>query len=149
VRISSLSHGIDIGAFQTEDVVQFRILAPATVMAGEPFGLTLIALDQWGNTASTYTGTVHFSSTDLFARLPEDTAFSGDDGGAHTFTVTLETPGTQSIGVVDANSTFITGSATVDVGDNSVAFGLPAFGWALFASNPDSAGGHRSWGRAD
>jgi hypothetical protein len=148
VRVSSLSHGIDIGAFQTEDAVQLRILAPPTVTAREPFGLTLIALDQWGNTASTYTGTVHFSSTDLFAQLPEDTAFSGDDAGAHTFTVTLQTPGTQSIGVVDASSTFLSGSATVDVAGSSEAFGSPAVGGNLIPSDPDSADGHHPWGRA-
>jgi hypothetical protein len=149
VRVSSFSHGIDIGAFQTEDAFQFRILAPTNVTAGEAFGLTVIALDQWGNTASTYTGTVHFSSTDLFAQLPDDSTFSGDDAGAHTFSVTLRTPGTQGIGVVDASSLFITGSATVDVADNSEALGSPASGWDLFPSNPDSARGHRQWGRAD
>jgi hypothetical protein len=126
VRISSLSHGIDIGAFQTEDVVQFRILAPTTVTAGEPFGLTVLALDQWGNTASTYTGTVHFSSTDLFAQLPDDTAFSGNDAGTHTFSVTLQTPGTQEIKVVDTHANFIAGSISVDVTDSFDPWDLSA-----------------------
>jgi hypothetical protein len=106
---------VDIGAFATEAASQFSVLARATVQSGLPFDVTVIALDQWGNIVSTYTGTVHFSSTDLFAQLPGDTVFSGDDAGAHMFSVTLLTPGTQEIGVVDAHSTSITGTATVDV----------------------------------
>jgi hypothetical protein len=117
---------VDIGAFSTETVFGFRVLAPANVSSGQPFDVTVIAVDQWGNTVSTYVGTVHFSSTDLFAQLPDNTAFSGDDGGSHTFSVTLQSLGTQSIGVADANVTSITGSATVDVFGNSDAIGSPA-----------------------
>jgi hypothetical protein len=106
---------VDIGAFSTETVFGFRVLAPAGVVSGQPFDVTVIAVDQWGNTVSTYVGTVHFSSTDLFAQLPDDTAFSGNDAGAHTFQVTLHTPGTQVISVVDANSRLVTGSVAVDV----------------------------------
>jgi hypothetical protein len=141
-RQYSLTHAIDIGAFQTEDVFQLRILAPSSVIAGVPFGLTVIALDQWGNTVSTYTGTVHFSSTDLFAQLPDDTAFSGADAGAHTFQVTLQTPGTQVISVVDANTRFVTGSATVEVLGNSDGFGAPDLFGYLSAADIGVGGRH-------
>jgi hypothetical protein len=106
----------DIGAFNANPVAQFRVLAPDTVSVGQPFALTVVALDQWGNVASTYTGTVHFSSTDLFAVLPDDTAFSPDDGGGHTFTVALLTPGQQTIQVMDTVPlTDPRGSTTVNV----------------------------------
>jgi hypothetical protein len=114
VRDPFRSH--DIGAFEAGQATQFLILASAAVTPGEPFAVTVVALDQWGNVASTYTGTVHFSSTDLFAQLPDDTAFSGDDAGAHTFSVTLLTPGHQALRVVDtAPFSHASGSVTVDV----------------------------------
>jgi len=109
----------DIGAFEARDATQFRLLAPDSVAAGERFALTVVALDQWGNLASTYTGTVHFSSTDLSAQLPDDTAFSGDDAGAHTFGLTLATPGQQDIAVVDTAHPRLSGGATVNVLDAS------------------------------
>jgi hypothetical protein len=117
VRYGFLGSKTDIGAFEAGLTTQFRLVAPASVTAGQPFDLTVVALDQWGNVASTYTGTVHFSSTDLFAQLPDDSAFTGDDAGAHTFTVALLTPGQQEIEVVDTGSPFGSGSVTVDVVD--------------------------------
>jgi hypothetical protein len=115
VRAGFLGTRPDIGAFEAGQATQFLVLAPADVTAGGPFTLTVVALDQWGNVASTYTGTVHFSSTDLFAQLPDDTAFSGDNAGAQTFTVTLATPGQQVIGVADTATPFGSGSVTVNV----------------------------------
>jgi hypothetical protein len=53
----------------------------------------------------------------LFAQLPDDTAFSGDDAGAHTFSITLTTPGQQTIQVADTDRPFGSGSVTVDVAD--------------------------------
>jgi hypothetical protein len=79
----------DIGAFSAASATQFLVLAPSSALVGEPFAVTVVALDRWGNVASTYTGTVHFSSTDLFAVLPDDTAFSPDDAGVHTFNPTF------------------------------------------------------------
>jgi hypothetical protein len=48
-----------------------------------------------------YTGTVHFSSTDPAANLPANYTFTAADAGSHTFTATLNTGGTQSIGATD------------------------------------------------
>jgi hypothetical protein len=45
---------------------------PAEAVAGEPSALTVVALDAAGNLASTFTGRIHFSSTDLDAVLPDD-----------------------------------------------------------------------------
>jgi hypothetical protein len=141
VRVAS--QPLDIGAFQTEDAVSFLLLAPSEVNAGEVFSVTVVALDQWGNTASTYTGTVHFSSTDLFALLPGDTAFSGADGGAHTFNVALLTRGTQQIGVVDTHSTGIAGSTTVDVSPAPGALGSQTSFADLVFGEIDGSGWHR------
>ena len=114
VRVSS--QPLDIGAFQTEPATQFVILAPSQVNAGEPFTITVIALDQWGNVASTYAGTVQFSSTDKSAQWPDNYTFLPDDAGSHTFTVTLQAPGPQdlTVGEPDPYSN-VRGSVTVQV----------------------------------
>ena len=119
VRAGFLGTPTDIGAFEAEPATQFRLVAPAGVLAGQPFALTVVALDQWGNVASTYTGTVHFSSTDLAAQLPDDTTFSGDDAGTHTVSVTLQTPGLQEIEVLDTAAPFGSGTVTIDVAHGS------------------------------
>ena len=93
------SRALDIGAFQTEPATHFAILTPSQVNAGEPFCVTVVALDQWGNAASTFGGTVHFRSTDSSAGLPDNYTFLPDDAGVHTFTVTLQTPGQQQLTV--------------------------------------------------
>jgi predicted outer membrane repeat protein len=82
VRAGSFGTPTDIGAFAAEPATQFRLTAPANFAADKPFAVKVVALDQWGNVASTYTGTVHFNSNDPAAQLPEDTAFSGADAGA-------------------------------------------------------------------
>jgi hypothetical protein len=131
----------DIGAFEAGETTQFRLVAPASVMAGKPFDLTVVALDRWGNVASTYTGTVHFSSSDLFAQLPDDTAFTGDGAGAHTFSVALLTAGQQEIEVVDTALPFGSGSVTVDVIDAATPKG--GVGWLGdgHGSSPEVSGG--------
>ncbi len=70
----------------------------------------MTAYDAYGNVANGYTGTVAFSSSDAKAILPANYSFSSTDQGSHTFSVTLETAGTQSITVVDSSSFGITGS---------------------------------------
>jgi hypothetical protein len=56
---------------------------------------------------TTYTGTVHFTSSDSAAVLPTDTVLIG---GVGTFTATLKTAGTQSITVTDTATAGVTGS---------------------------------------
>jgi hypothetical protein len=106
---------VDIGAFDAGTVNGFRLVAPAEVVAGEPFALTVVAVDAAGNLASTYTGTIHFSSADLDAVLPDDYRFAPGDAGVATFLVTLQTPGVQQIQVNDVTTPRFVGSATVTV----------------------------------
>jgi hypothetical protein len=104
---------VDIGAFNAGDAAQFLLAAPATASPGEPITVTLSALDRWGNLASTYTGTVHFSSTDLNAVLPDDSSLTGDDMGSETFTVVLNTPGAQRVRANEVDNASIQGNADV------------------------------------
>ena len=79
--------------------------------AGVPFDLRVAASDDYGNVATSYAGTIHFSSSDLQAGLPADYTFVTGDDGTHTFpTADLATLGTQSISVADTAQNSVRGS---------------------------------------
>jgi hypothetical protein len=76
--------------------------APTIATAGTPFSITVRAEDAYGNTASGYTGTVGFSSSDPNAFLPTSYQFTANDFGAKTLSgVILRAPGAQTITVSD------------------------------------------------
>jgi hypothetical protein len=85
---------------------------PSPTTAGASHTFTVTAKDSYGNTATSYTGTVQFTSTDTDAVLPSDYLFTSADQGVHTFTGTLKTAGIQSITTADTVTATITGSQT-------------------------------------
>ena len=91
----------------------FVLTGLSAAVAGTAQSLTVEAEDQYGNQATGYTGTVHFTSTDLQAGLPANYAFINADGGLHTFTngVTLETAGPQTVTATDTVTGSITGTS--------------------------------------
>jgi hypothetical protein len=125
----------DIGAFEAAPAVQFRLIAPPQVGPGEPFSLSVIALDAENHTASTYTGTIHFTSTDPDAVLPDDYTFVAEDGGQQTFTVQLQTAGTQTITAYDVTNVHRTGNVSVDVTADFEPVGFAAFFGDLFVGD--------------
>jgi len=71
---------------------------------GVPFGATVRAIDQWGNNAADYAGTVTLTSTDPAATLPGPYAYGAKDTAQHTFTgVVLRTPGLHTITATDSS----------------------------------------------
>jgi hypothetical protein len=80
---------------------QFSVTPASTPTAGTPFSFTVTALGASGQTATSYAGTVHFTSTDPQAVLPAASMLSNVTG---TFTATLKTAGPQTITATDANS---------------------------------------------
>jgi hypothetical protein len=79
---------------------------PSSVRANQAFNVGVRLTDQFGNVATTYAGTVHFTTSDLLGSVPADYTFNGGDAGAHTFSATLGTPSTllapdQTISVTD------------------------------------------------
>jgi len=80
---------------------------PSPTLSGVSHPFTVTAKDAFGNTATGYAGTVHFSSTDGSATLPANAALTN---GAGTFSGTLATGGTQSITATDTVSSSVTGS---------------------------------------
>jgi hypothetical protein len=92
------------------------LAAPAGVTAGAPFSLTVTALNQGGQVATGYAGTVHFTSTDPKATLPANYTFTGGDQGVHTFMgLSLTKVGAMTVTATDTVTGSITGSAGVTV----------------------------------
>jgi FG-GAP-like repeat len=83
---------------------------PASV-AGNTNNFTVRVIDTIGQTASEYTGTVYFTSSDVQAGLPASYTFTTADAGIHNFSATFKTAGNQSINVRDLSGT-LTGTQT-------------------------------------
>ena len=75
--------------------------------------LRVTAKDQWDNIVTTYTGTIHFTSTDGAASLPADYTFVAGDNGTHTFggSTTMNTVGVHTINVTDTLNPGIRGTS--------------------------------------
>ena len=58
--------------------------------------------------ATGYTGTVSLTSSDPHAVLPPYYTFTAGDAGQHSFAVTLDTSGTQSITATDTATSSLT-----------------------------------------
>jgi nitrous oxidase accessory protein NosD len=84
---------------------KFTIVAlPTTATAGAASTFTLTVLDSSGNVVTGYTGTVHFTSTDVAAGLPADYTFTAADAGSHTFSTTFKTSGSRTISATDTTN---------------------------------------------
>jgi len=97
----------------------FVVTAPATATAGTAFDVTVTAVDAVGNTVTGYTGTITFSSTDVYAAFsPASYAFLAGDFGSKTFTggVILRAAGTQTIGVSDSSKSGTSAPIAVSAG---------------------------------
>jgi streptogramin lyase len=77
--------------------------SPAILTEGST--VTVTAYDQNANIDTSFTGTVTLSSSDAKATLPGSYAFQSSDNGAHTFNVTLNTLGSQSITATSGSTT--------------------------------------------
>ncbi len=91
------------------------VFGGATVIAFEEIGVTVTALNQWGETFTGYDGTVNFTSSDEDAILPANTTYSPEDNGVMTFTVTFGTEGVQTLTVVDVADPSASGEGYIDV----------------------------------
>jgi Putative Ig domain len=85
-------------------------VSPATSPAiiGTPFNFTVTAFDSFSNSATTYAGTVHFSSTDGGAVLPANSKLTNGTG---SFSATLKTSGSWTITATDTVTASLTGTS--------------------------------------
>jgi hypothetical protein len=111
------------------------VTAPGSATAGTAFTVTVTALDAFNNTAVSYTGTVHFTSSDAVVTLPVNYTFLAGDNGVHVFTsaVTLNTSGTQTVTATDT----VTGSITGTSSGILLGAGTPAK--VVFGSTPTAS----------
>jgi hypothetical protein len=100
--------------------------ANSTPAAGTPFNITVTALDSSGQIVTSYSGTVHFTSSN---GQPVSPASATLTGGTGTFAVTLNTAGAQTITATDTAGS-ISGSS------NSIT--VAAVGTTHFSVTPTS-----------
>ena len=96
------------------------LTAPASATTDQPFKVTVTLSDRFGNIATGYAGTVHFTTSDAVARMvgkmPADYTFTAADAGTRAFSVTLMTPPSQTITVTDtANASLSATSSAIAV----------------------------------
>jgi outer membrane protein assembly factor BamB len=92
---------------------QLALSGLSSAAAGTAQTATVTLGDSYGNVATGYQGTVHFTSSDAQATLPADYTFV--DAGTHTFPVTLKTAGSQSVTAANYTAGSLTGSQTVTI----------------------------------
>ena len=129
VPISFLATGVANAAAATH----FSVTAPASAVVGDAVTVTVTALDGSNAVATTYAGTVHFTSTDAGAVLPANSTFSG---GVGNFTVRFSTTGTEHVTVTDTTTSSITGtSGAVNVTQNTTHLSATATATATAGSS--------------
>jgi uncharacterized delta-60 repeat protein len=106
-----------------------EVSPPFEVTAGQPFDVTVRAVDDNGNVVPDYTGTITLTSTDPRAPVLGSHTFTTTDGGMYTFSaVQLFTAGPQSLFADDG---YRTGEADLAVD--------PGLAVALVLRGPDQA----------
>lgn len=100
------------GLFVLNPATQLSVSAPSATIAGAPVTVTVAPLDSSGNPAF-YSGTLHLTSSDGAASLPANAGLAATNS---SFTVTLNTPGSQTITAADT----VNGSLTVTTAPISV-----------------------------
>jgi hypothetical protein len=103
--LTSTQSGITVKAAAAASFVVSGYTSPTTAGMAQSFSVT--ARDAYGNLATTYSGTVHFSSSDTQAVLPANATLSGGTG---SFSATLKTAGSQSLTAADTVNGALTGT---------------------------------------
>jgi hypothetical protein len=128
------------------------LAAAGSAVAGSPLNVTASALTANATADMSYAGTIHFTSTDAQAVLPADYTYVPSDAGAHVFSLTLKTSGSQSVTATDTVNSALHATQTVvespaaaatiaaSAGSGQTALEEAAFATALAAKVSDSFG---------
>lgn len=111
------------------------VTAPGAATMGTAVSVTVTALDASNNTVTTYSGTVHFTSTDGQAGLPGNSMLANGTG---TLQVTLNTPGSQTITATDTVMASLSGTS------NSIQVSALASGFTATGSMVTPRESHRA-----
>ena len=125
VKLGTTSHKLSVPPVAVQPGPAAGLVVSGLPNPGEtgvPVPVTVTADDAFGNVATSYQGTVHFTSSDPGAALPNDYTFAPADAGIHTFAggVTFVHQGTQSVTATDTANSNIMGSGSVAL--NGVLF---------------------------
>ncbi len=89
----AVNPGIWSGTVLAGPATSLQVVSSLTFPANPtiPIDVTVTALDQFGNIATGYVGTIHFTTSDPAAAssMPGDYTFLAGDNGVHVFTLTL------------------------------------------------------------
>jgi hypothetical protein len=141
---ASADNTVNVLLGQRNAATHFLIAAPVTVTPGRSFTITVTALTSSSQLDCLYTGTVTFGSSVGLEGLPANYTFTKADAGSHTFTVTLNTPGLQTLTVTDSVHAAIAGTASVTV-NPAGATPPTAGGRSDVTATPFSASADASW----
>src|SRR5215475_3122819 len=89
---------------------QIMVGVPAAVTTGISFGVSVNVVDAFGNAATNYTGTLHFTSSDAQALLPANSALTN---GVGNFSATFKTVGSQTIAAADTTTASLTTTSSL------------------------------------
>ncbi len=103
-------NGIETG---TVALAALNVTIPSTAQVGVPVNMAIAAVDALGTVASSYTGTVHFTSSDPSVILPADTKLVN---GIGTFQVTFTQLGNPTVTATDTATSTLNGFASTTVG---------------------------------
>jgi FG-GAP-like repeat len=133
VAVPDYSNGNVLVLLNTGDWRSLQVSGfPSPTTAGQAQTFTLSALDNYGNPLPNYSGTVHFTSSDLQAVLPADYTFTAADHGTHTFSATLKTMGYQSLTVTERGTSIPGTQAVINVKPAAASrFTFGGFPWPV------------------
>jgi hypothetical protein len=109
--LGAATHGRGMWEIKTASghwTTHLLVSAPSTATAGKAISFKVTALDASNLIDPNYTGTVHFTSTDVNAELPPDGKLTKGKG---TLSATLNTSGIQTITATDTVTSSITGTS--------------------------------------
>ena len=102
------------------------VTAPATAFVGASFTVKVVAVDASNKAVTSYSGTVHFTSSDPQAVLSGDSTLTNGSG---TFSASLTSLGNQTITAADTVTATITGSSNpIDIATDPSLHGFQPTG---------------------
>lgn len=112
--VSDLTKGLTPATLSSLSVnsgsaTHFSVASPSAATISIPVNASVTAVDDFANVATSYSGTVHLTSSDPQAVLPVNSTLAG---GMGNFSVTLKTLGSQTITATDTATAAITGSTS-------------------------------------
>jgi hypothetical protein len=125
-KTSSITGQASVNVEAANSVTHFGVFEYGNAAVGVATSIVVVALDANNHVLAGYTGIVTFSSSS--AVLPANYTFVAADDGRHTFSVTFNASGAQTITATDTVTSSITGMDDVWVMSNQHRF---PWGWGF------------------